>query len=279
LKSFETARTWLIIIALLLFSGIASLIWVAAGDQLGLGGIDLSLDQLTGGVAGEVETETEMVTIQLDQYLLGEVLVETPGLNQLHGVEVHPLVLAGILTAVFVGGLVAIGLPLALIYVRLERQTEQVKEDPEFQEKLSNLEKREKDALRELSEEHPPDPIPDHEMPRWATISTSLIILFFVILTGYALADTFYPGGEIELANDVLLNPALPVAGGLGLVTLLILASVYSRRRPSREGEAAVAAGDDAAIPWGAIWVIVSGLIFLGIGMGLMFAIRAAGPG
>src|SRR5690606_32183765 len=127
---------------------------------------------VTGGVGTE---ETEMITIQLDQYLMGDVLVDIPGLNQLNGVEVHPLVLAGILTAVFVGGLIAIGLPLAFIYVRLERQTEQIKEDPEFQEKVSNLEKQQKDALRELSQVHPPDPIPEHRMYRWDRISTSLI--------------------------------------------------------------------------------------------------------
>lgn len=277
MKSFESLRTWLIIIGLLLFSGLASLAWVALSDGAAAG-IDLGLDQVLDiGVGNEVETEEELVTIQLDQYLLGEVLVTIPGLRELNGVEVHPLVIAGILTAVTLGGLLVMGLPLALIFVRLERETETVKEDPQFQEKKSSLENREKEQLRELTEKQPPGPIPSHEMPRWATISTSLIVLFFVILLGYALADTFYPGGEIQLANGQLLHPALPVAGAMGLVTLLILAATIGRRRAGDDVE--VEAGDDAAIPWGAIWVIVSGLIFLGIGTGLMLAIRAAGAG
>ncbi|MFW5941982.1 MAG: hypothetical protein ACOC9X_01880 [bacterium] len=273
MKSFETLRTWLIIIGLLLFSGLASLVWINVSEG---GGIDLGLDQALALSPGSVAVEDELITIQLDQYLLGEVLVTIPGLRELNGVQVHPLVIAGILTAVTVGGLLAVGLPLALIFARLEQQTAAVKEDPQFQEKQSNLENREKERLRELTEKQPPDPIPSHEMPRWATVSTSLIILFFVILVGYALADTFYPSGEIRLANDVLLNPALPVAGGLGLIALLILGAAISRRGPG-DGAAEVEAGDDAAIPWGAIWVIVSGLIFLGIGTGLMLAIRSAG--
>lgn len=273
MKSFETLRTWLIIIGLLLFSGLASLVWINVSEG---GGIDLGLDQALAISPRSVAVEDELITIQLDQYLLGEVLVTIPGLRELNGVQVHPLVIAGILTAVTVGGLLAVGLPLAFIFARLEQQTAAVKEDAEFQEKQSNLENREKERLRELTEKQPPDPIPSHEMPRWATISTSLIILFFVILVGYALADTFYPSGEIRLANDVLLNPALPVAGGLGLIALLILGAAISRRSPG-DGAAEVDAGDDVAIPWGAIWVIISGLIFLGIGTGLMLAIRSAG--
>ncbi|HSM55783.1 MAG TPA: hypothetical protein VK879_06465 [Candidatus Sulfomarinibacteraceae bacterium] len=275
MKSFETLRTWLIIIGLLLFSGLASLVWINVSDGAG-GGLDLGLDRALAVSPGSMAVEDELITIQLDQYLLGEVLVTIPGLRELNGVQVHPLVIAGILTAVTLGGLLAMGLPLAFIFARLEQQTATLKEDPEFQEKKSNLENRKKEQLRELAEKQPPDPIPSHEMPRWATVSTSLIILFFVILAGYALADTFYPGGEIHLANDVLVNPALPVAGSLGLITLLILGAAISRRRPADAG-AEVEARDGAAIPWGAIWVIVSGLIFLGIGTGLMLAIRSAG--
>lgn len=266
MKSFETVRTWLIVVGLLLFSGLASLVWVTLSNEGGLPGLELD------GLGLDLSIEVgEPITIQLDQYLLGEVLVEAPVLKELQGREVSPLVLAGILTAVTIGGLLVVGVPLAFIYSMLDNQTERVKEDPEFQEQQAALNKKETERLRAVNEEQPPTPTPSHEMPRWARASTALIILFFVILVGYALADAFFPGGEVNLGGAIV-DPAIIVAGVLGLVTIIALIPTM-RSRPVAESDEA----DDGRIPWGAIWVAITGFIFLGIGMGLMFAIRSAG--
>ena len=265
MKSFETLKTWLIIAGLLLFSGLASLAWIALSGQDGISGpnvgvgldLDLSLEPI------------EPVTIQLEQYLLGEALVELPLISQLNGVEVSPLLLAAIIAAITIGGLLAVGVPLGFVYVMLDRQTEKVKEDSEFQEHRGALEKKETERLRALNEEHPPTAIPTHEMPRWAIASTALVILFFVVMISFALADTFYPDGDVQLGRNIFVNPALIIASVLGLITLLSFAGTLGRRS---DGDAEV-----SRIPWGAIWVAVTGFIFLGIGMGLIFAIRSAG--
>lgn len=270
MKSFETLRTWLIVIGLLLFSGVASLGWIALSDS-GTGAFFDINQALNVDIGMPVETETELVTIQLDQYLLGEVLVEAPLIQRLDGVQVHPLLLAALLAAFIVGGIVGMGLPLAFIYVRLDRETEATKEDPEFQEKRQTLEQREKEELKERNERQPAGDIPSHEMPRWRKISTSLVILFFVILIGLALSDTFVPEGEVRVGNTFL-DPAVLVSGALALVTALVLAVYYSRG-----ADVAFDAGDDAEIPWGTIWVVISGLIFVGIGTGIMLVIRGAG--
>ncbi len=267
MKSFETLRTWLIIGGLILFSAVASVIWLTVSGQGGLPGLDL------GGISlprFAIEMG-EPITIQLDQYLLGEVLVDAPIIGNLQGQQVHPLILAAILAAVTVGGLLVVGVPLAFIYVMLDRQAEQVKDDPQFQEQQSALAKKETERLRAVNAEQPATAIPSHQMPRWATASTALVIVFFVILVSYALADTFFPGGEL-LFGSTIVDPALLMAVVLGLITVIALALTLGRRPMSDEAET-----EDGRVPWGAIWVAVTGFIFLGIGTGLMLAIRSAG--
>lgn len=270
MKSFETLRTWLIIGGLLLFSGLASLAWVSLSGQGGAGGLELP------GLGMDLDLSVEVgepVTIQLDQYLLGEVLVEAPLISRLQGVQVPSLLLAGILAVITVGGIIAVGLPLALIYMRLDRQAEQVKEDESFQESRAALEKKESERLKALNEAQPPTPIPAHDMPRWAAASTMLIVLFFVVLISYVLADTFYPGGDVELGSNFFVNPALILSAVLGIVTVIAMAG-RSGRQSGEDGDEDRA---DGRIPWGAIWVALTGFIFLGIGTGLMLIIRSGG--
>lgn len=271
MKSFETLKTWLIVVGLLLFSGLASLAWVTLSGQEGAGGPAIEIPSLDLAIdAGNP------VTIQLDQYLLGEVLVEAPLISQLQGVEVPSLLLAAILTAVTIGGLIAIGLPLALVYVRLDRQAEEVKEDEEFQERRAALQKKETERLRALNEQQPPTPMPSHEMPRWAAASTALIILFFVVMISFALADTFYTEGSVQLGTNLFVDPGVILSLVLGLITLIVLAGTLGRRTEGAQEEGDDG-HDDGRIPWGAIWVALTGFIFLGIGMGIMLAIRSAG--
>lgn len=273
MKSFETWKTWAFIIGLLLFSALATVAWPSIQEQ-----IDLNFEGVnaTPAVDGLEVESGEMVTIQLEDYLLGEVLVEAPLIGDLDGMEVHPLLLTGILAAVMVAALFVMALPLALIYVGLDRQTVALKKDEAFQAKQAELEKRQKAELKALEKSQPPGSIPDHEGSSWSVVSTSAIILMFVIFIGFALTDTFYPEGEVQLAGGALVNPALPVVGTLALITVLGLIAYFR----IKGGDPLVSAeGADTPIPWGTIWVVVSGLIFLGIGIGLMLAVRAMGTG
>lgn len=273
MKSFETWKTWAFIIGLLLFSALASVAWPAIQERLDLDWEGVYATPTIGGF--EVESG-EMVTIQLEDYLFGEVLVEAPLLRELNGRQVHPLVLAGILTLLMVGALFVVALPLALIYVRLDRQTVALKQDESFQAKQSELEQRQREEIKALEKSQPPGDIPDHERSGWSVVSTSAIILMFVVFIGFALADTFYPDREVQFYSDFLVNPAVPVVGILLFIAILALIAYF---RP-RGGDPLVATdGDDRPIPWDTIWVVVSGLIFLGIGIGLMLAVRAMGTG
>lgn len=273
MKSFETWKTWALLLGLLLFSAVASVAWPWVQDQLDL---DFEGVYATPTMEGLEVESGEMVTIQLEDYLLGEVLVGLPGLSELNGVEVHPLVIAGILTAIVVGALFVFALPLAFIYVGLDRQTVALKEDEAFQAKQAELEKREQEERKALEKSQPPGSIPDHERSGWSVVSVSAIVLFFVVVVGFALADTFFPEREVQFYSDAIVNPAGPVVGVLLFVAVVALIAYF---RPRRAGGVVEGESDDKPIPWDTIWVIVSGLIFLGIGIGLMLAVRAMGTG
>jgi len=281
LKSFETWKTWLVIIGLLLFSGVASVLWLSAGDvDIGGSGL-LNLEEaLALGGSEEVEPEVEPVIIQLDEYLLGEVLVDAPLLRELNGVEVHPLVLTGVLTAIFLGLLVAFGVPLGLIYIKLDEQAETVKEDPDFQAAKQRLEEREKEWRKQQEEEQPSASASDEASSDGRSFSfvftSSATAFLFAIFVSFALAETFFPEGEILLGSGALLDPVVPIMAVMLLITALILLAIF---RPRGASALAEEDGDDRPIPWGTIWVILTGLVFVGIGTGLMLAVRTMGSG
>ena len=279
MKSFETWKTWLVIIGLLLFSGVASVLWLGAGD-LDIGGTGLANLGDSLSPSALVDEEVEPVTIQLDEYLLGEVLVDVPLLRELNGVQVDPMVLTGVLTAIFLGGLLAVGVPLGLLYIRLDKQAETVKEDPEFQAAQQRLEEREKEWRKEQEAQRPSASAPDETSSEERSFSfvftTSATAFLFAIFLSFALAETFYPEGELRLAGDTLLDPVVPVGAVMLLITAFVLLAVF---RPRRATAVAAEDGDRRPIPWGTIWVILTGLVFVGIGTGLMLAVRAMGSG
>jgi hypothetical protein len=273
LKSFETWRTWLIVIGLVLFSGIASLFFLSLEPGESDTGFLSAFTDIFSRTP-QVEGDSNSITIDLEELLLGDVLIDLPVIKNLDGVTVNPLVLLGILGVFVVGGIAVATVPLALISAALARQTEQVKESPEYQEERAALETRERERMKQKNEAQPVEPMPTFERSIWTPISQGFAILLFVVLIGLVLADTFYPDGQIPALNMPLVGAGTIVAGVLALLTLISLIVVYGRRHAFVRGE-----GDDADVPWGMIWVAISGLIFVGIGIGLMLVIRSGGGG
>ncbi|MDT8305341.1 MAG: hypothetical protein RRC07_05350 [Anaerolineae bacterium] len=260
MKSFETWRTWLIIIGLLVFGAVASVAWPAIVDSINLD-FDLSL----AGRSGEVEQESG--SIPLPAWLAGlpgvDAVVDDSG-------GVHPLLVFVVLAALFVGLIAGAGIVLGLLVRVLDRQVRQVKSDSEFQESAAALARREQERLRARSQSQPSSDMPAHQHPRWSVVATSLVVLFFVLLLGFALADTLYPSGPIELASGRWVDPAVPWSIGLVVFALLLILVVVRSRG------AALGGNENQPVSWNMIWVVITGLVFLGIGIGLTLAIRGA---
>ncbi len=252
MKSFETRTTWLIVIGLLVFGAIASALWPVIAGSLDLG--------LGGGSAAPSQIETSLDGIPLPDALAG-----LPGMDAVTDDEgrISPWLVLAVIGALVTGLIVGGGLVMGVLFRLLDRQTRDVKADPAFNEQAAALAQREKERLQQLAQSQPPDPVPDHTRNRWSVVATALVTIFLVFLTGLAVADTLYEGVDTGLGN-----PVLAVAGIFALFALLITVAMIWRR--GRTGPS----NENAPVSWGMIWVVVSGLIFLGIGLGLTFAMR-----
>ena len=114
------------------------------------------------------------------------------------------------------------------------------------------------------------DPQPSHKMPRWSIISNALIALMFVGFATMVLVRNFFPEGVTEMDGRIV-NVTTPVFVVFALITLLVMGL---RLRPHKIE--AVDKTDSGGIPWDFIAVLITGLIMLGLGIGIMAYINAA---
>lgn len=242
----ESWKTWGAIIGILIVFGLLAALWPAI----------ISLDFLSlagGGTAVARETETFVLV--------------PPPLPFLPAIE--PITLSGfqaiIILAVIVVGVVAVtGLIIGLINLFLSRQATSVEASESYQEKSAALEKKEKARLSEKQEGRPAAPSQQRDYSRWAVVATSLTVLMFAIFFGFLVSSALFPGGQI-IRQDTIVNITAIIAGAFALITLLILLLRMDRERLS-----AVEETDYSGIPWDTIAIILTGVLVVGLGIGLL---------
>lgn len=235
----NTWKTVGALIALVILFGLVSAVWPALVGRLGQG---------SGGAGG---------------FALPSFGSKEPGLITVPFVKnpVNPwLVLVGLLAliAVVMGG---IGSVLYAIFYFGSGQVASVKADKDFQAKLSALEAARKEATKQALAAQPPTPIPSHERAGWSAVSTSLVIAFLSFVVGVIAHLNFAPEASF-----------LTWGGGAAVIGLALSLLSFNAARMRQ-----VDAADMSQIPWGAVWVVVTGVIFIGLGLGLMMLIRASG--
>jgi len=240
LRTTESLKSWGAILLLVIIAGSAAVLWPVIADQL-------------GGSSSRVEVESENIDISLPVTILNT-----------DSVSLTTLQAMGILVVVVVGAVVVTGVILSFAYVRLARQTATLLESEQFSAHLSALNEKQTAEITRLGTGRTVAPVPDHRMPRWSVISTSLIVLLFVLLFGMLVNGTFVPESEYVVAGK-LINSALPVAGGFVLAAIALL---LWRMRPKAIER--VETTDYESIPWDSVWVIVSGILVVGLGIGLL---------
>ena len=244
----KNASTWVVIIGLIIFSGLASAVLFGGGDDGG--GSSTSLGESLNPGFSLPTVDTTVDSVQISEAL--------PGIG---GAETNELVILAVLTVLFLGLIVGTGIAIMLLVRALDGTTKAVKDDEEYQSSMAEFTKREKEFVKQYVKEQPPTPIPSHERPTWAVISTSLIMALFLSFVGAAFSDNF-------LAGSAQFNWAVAF-GAIGLFIGLISLNVNRIR--------ATDAADSLAIPWGAIWVVATGVIIMGVGLGIMFWVRSQG--
>lgn len=268
----ESRMTWAIIIGLIVVGGLASAVWPAISAQLNIG---------RSGELAAARPEPEPIVIEVEDHLLGEDLLGVPIIgdflsNTIDGVVLSQPVAIGILVAVTVGSLVIMGVPLAFIYARLESSAASIQEDEGYKAAVSTLEKRQQAELKERQQASPSRTgVGEAGSRRNFAYTMAFLGIVFAWVVGAVLGHAAYGGELIETSGGQLMNP-VSIISLIVLVVALAGYFIYFRfiRKPE---EIDPAATDYAPVSWGWVWVIISGLLVVGVGTGLALNLIASG--
>lgn len=248
----DTLRNWGIIIVVLIATSALTAVWPALTGSL-FGGS-------SGAGAPPLQAEqVELVTVPV----IGNALVDALGVE-----SVNSFVIMGVMAALFIGVPIAMGVGLAIAYRFADVFIKREKESDVFKEGERNMEQFVKNQLKELNEGRKPSGRPDHERPTWSAWATSLIFIMFAIFFALMVMRTFYPDNQL-ISGDQIFNVASWTTWIVGVATALFL---YWWMRPARDTEAEAApakSGEGPAIPWDMLIVILTGLIVVGLGIGV----------
>jgi hypothetical protein len=257
--------TWAIIIGLLVVGAFASAVWPTLSAQI------------SGQSSPAPREPAEPIVINIENYLMGKEIMTLIGdapqgvqdfvEQNINGRELTQPVAIGILTALSLGGLVLLAGPIALIYTRLEKQTSTVKEDETYQLAVSALEKRQTAELKERQQAKPGriegDPAGDR---RGFSYTMAFLGIMFAWVIGTVVGHAAYGSAMVESGGQ-LVNP-VSIISLIVLVVAVVAFFLYFRfvRKPE---DIDLTQTDYSPVSWGWLWVVVSGLLIVGVGTGL----------
>lgn len=261
----ESRMTWAIIIGLVLVGAFASAVWPTLSAQL------------SGRSTQAVREPAKPIVIEIEKYLLGNEIIGLIGdaspdaldwLNEnINGRELSQPVAIGIFAALAIGSLLLVGAPIAMIYTRLEKQTSTVREDEGYQLAVSALEKQQKAEIKELQQAKPGrihgDPVQDR---RGFSYTMAFLGVIFAWVIGIVAGHAMY-GSDLVVSGNQLVNP-VSIVSTISLVVALVAFFLYFRfvRKPEDIDPSQT---DYAPVSWGWLWVVVSGMLIVGVGTGL----------
>ena len=156
-----------------------------------------------------------------------------------------------------------------MLYAFLDKLRDKTVDSNEYKGHVGALENKEKEHFKEIRQGREADPPPTNPgMPRWSAVSTSIIILIFVALTGLIISLTFWPQW-VEIVDGSLETRGIAVISFLCLLTLIILAFRMSPAKLEK-----VETSDNQGIPRDTIAIILTGLLILGLGIGFTIYIN-----
>jgi hypothetical protein len=252
--------TWLgvaIIAILIIGSGIATIFAPSL-----VASFNDTMAQLAPGSASAptppASSEPETVAIDIPGmfYTVGQDMVAyIPGVSGVNGTEVSSSTIILGLFFVVVGLVFAVSLPLGLIVVMGSRSTNRLHENPDYQQAVLNLENGQKIYVKERLENAPPNSKPSGVMPRWSAISTTLVLM----------ALSYF--GGVVFGSAIGANPV--VWGQLFALVALIVCLLTIRPHKILQVDDTM----NARPPWSSLWVLFSGALVVGLGLGAMYAV------
>ncbi len=250
----ESWKTWLPLLGLLIVFALVTAVWPTLANAF-------SLPTFGGGASTTIPYESEPIHLEGLKTVL-------PFLPDSISPGAAVLAVTGLVAALVVGG----GAVLSLLFKLIAGMRDNTLGTKEYQEHQKALDLRGKEQMKRMRDGRTTDPIPDHKMPRWSIISNVLISLMFVGLTTMVFVRNFFPEGTRLTEDGRIVSVTTPIFIIFAIITLGILAL---RLRPQKLD--AVDQTDFGKIPWDFIAILISGLIMIGLGIGIMAYLNAPG--
>ncbi len=265
MKQSSSWLTWATVALLLIFAGIASAV------------VPLILDEMQSAddTASTQESSSTSTTIDVSQLpFIGEVLVELDLIqDNIQGKTITLLQAFAISFGAVLVGVGSLGLVLTVGTVIYSRLVDKVYTDESYQAAKAELTTREAAILKELAEERPSStPADPRKRARNSTIIFGSLIVMLAGITALIMAVSVLDGGTFDLFGLEM------SAGGFGLVVALVTAVILflvMRRRDPMDIEEPEP--ENKPVDWGVIWVLVTGLIVVGVGAGIAIAFSTPG--
>jgi hypothetical protein len=236
-------KTWGIIFAILIGSGILTILLPAL---------------LGGGSTTALPTEQTTVTIPFPVPIAGRDSITLPS---------WLLMIA--LAFLVIGLIVGAGITLWIVMTLVSRWVSRTTSSPEYQQNTSALQAREAERIAKMRQTRPTSAAPQSTWRRWSVITTAIIILMFVAFATLLFSSTLFPGGQI-VRQDNVVN-----IGSLLVLAVLLVALIFMALWLRADRIEAFNRGDSLAIPWDFIAVVVTGLLVVGLGIGVIAIINA----
>ena len=172
--------------------------------------------------------------------------------------------------AILVPGLViGAGLTLGIVYIILSRLVAGTTASADYKQNAAALEKRQNDRIAQMRETRPTSMAPESTWRRWSVITTALIVLMFVAFLTLLFTSTLFPSGQIVRQENIVNIVSLIVGA------VLILALVFMALWLRHDRIASFNRGDTLSIPWDFIAVVITGLLVVGLGIGVIAILNA----
>ncbi len=257
--------TPVVIVVLLLAFGLLTVIApaITQGISRALGGGASSAPPLAEAPSRALTAE--QVVLEPSGYLLGDELVK---IEPIGAYDSRPaaertysgLELLAILTAITLVGVVALTVPIVALVWLGSRTVETTLASDSYQKAAAALENKRTEALKAVNSVQLTGGIPDHNRTVWSAWSTGIVAVILAYFTGLTVG-----AGIAEGLGPVLANLA-------AVVTAVI---AFFRLRP--KNVAAVEEKEDVKSSYNLMWVLISGAIMMGLGVGLMFIVIGGG--
>ena len=256
MKNRESLKTWAAVAVLLIFAGLASAIVPWLFDQA------QAKSASTEAVAtGPMETAIDVGQLPF----IGEVLVDVPFIAEnVQGQPITMLQAFGVAIGAVLVGIGALGLPITGLVLFFDRFVNRVHANENYQSAVSQLEQREKERIGEIRKQKPVSVGQAEARSGGSTGVYGFLFLILVWIGGLVLGNVYLADSQVTLLGLTFSGVSL-----LNLVlVLLTIAILYLALRNRSVEELENPKSDNNPVNWGYIWIVISGLLIVGLGAG-----------